>query len=126
MGVLLLLGKEAIEEGMNAQGGKDTRGKASAVDFLRSCAAGKLVVGGSVAAKRREGAGCIRIRANFAGSDGSVRAGSQVISEQNQAVRIVERERAQQDAFDERKDSGGSADAESPDEHNGQGEHRCF
>ena len=107
---------------MNAERGKDAGGEAGGVDFLRSGAAGKLIAGGRVAAQGGKGAGCVRVGSDLAGGDGSVRAASQVISQQNEAVGIAERKRTQQDAFDEREDRGGGADAQGQGEDDGQGE----
>ena len=47
-----------------------------------------------------------------------------MISQQNEAVGILERKRAQEDAFDEREDRGGGADAKRQREDDGQGESR--
>lgn len=68
----------------------------------------------------------MRICADLGRSDGSVRAASQVISQQNEAFRIAEWQRTQEDTLDEREDSGGGSDAKSQSEHDGQTEARRF
>ena len=125
-GILLLCGEDAAEHGCNAECGKDAGGEPAGADLLRSCAAGELVVGGRVPTKGGEGPGCARVGFDLTGSDPNFQAGSQVISQQNEAVGIPERKRPQQDTFDQREDRGGCADTEGQGEDHGQGEAGCL
>ena len=105
MGVLFLLRENAAQDGLNTEGWKDASGEAGGVNLFRSCATGKLIAGGRVAAQRGKGAGSVRSRCRSRGRSREYweeRSGlAEVISQQNQAVRIAERERSQQDAFDQ-------------------------
>ena len=65
-----------------------------------------------------------RIYADLTSRDGSARAVSESISHQNQTVRIVERKRPNQDAFNEREDCGRSTDAQGHCEDDGKGKAR--
>src|SRR5260370_9650432 len=109
MRVLFLLRKNAAKDGTHAQRWEDACGEPGGVDRFRSGAAGKLIAGGNIAAKRGKGAGCARVRADLAGGDGSVGTTFQVIPQQDETVCIAEWERLQEDDFDKREDGGGSA-----------------
>jgi hypothetical protein len=52
MAVLFLLGKDAAQDRIDAEGWKDTRGKPGGLYLFRGCAAGKLIAGSGVAPKR--------------------------------------------------------------------------
>ncbi len=63
---------------------------------------------------------------DLTGSDPDFQAGSQVITQQNQPVGILERKRPQQDAFDQREDRGGCADTQGQGEDHGQAKAGCL
>jgi hypothetical protein len=111
---------------LNAERGKDAGSEAGSVDLLRCSAARQLIIDARVATNGGKGTGCIRVCADLAGGDGQIRSASQVISQQNEAVRIAEWERPKEDTFDERENRGGRANTQSQDEDGGQGEARCL
>src|SRR5215472_2357872 len=124
--VVFLLRKDPAEDGLHAEGWEDPCCEPGDVDFFRNGAARKLVVGGNVAPRRGKGAGCSRISADLAGSKGKVRVVPQMISQQNEAVRVAEWEWTQHDALDQRKDRRRSSDAERQSENDGQSKARCL
>jgi len=93
MGVLFLLRKDAAQNRRHSEGREDAGSEPGTVDFFRSSAPGELIAPGDVATQRGKCAGCLRVDADLAGSNGSTRAVPQVISQKNQAVRIIERKR---------------------------------
>ena len=121
MGILFLRGEDTSEDGLNAQCGKDAGGEAGGFDLLWNGSARELVAGGRVSAQGGKSSGCARVGSDLTGSDGSVHATSQLISQQNQLVGMLEWKGTQQDAFDDREDRGGGADTQGQGEDDGQG-----
>ena len=119
MVVLFLRGEHAAEDGLNTERGENAASQAGSGDFLSGSAARKLKVSADVATKGGKGLGGARVYADFTRSHGSPRATSQVISQLDESIGILEWKRPQQDAFDERVNRGGGADAQDQREHDG-------
>jgi hypothetical protein len=52
VGVFFLLSKDAAQDGLNSEGGKNAGSEPGNVDLLRDSAAGELIVGARVATER--------------------------------------------------------------------------
>src|ERR1700687_5717913 len=126
MGIVFVLSEDTAEDWLNAKREKHAGAETGGIDFLRLCASGELIAGGDVAAQGGKGSGRARVRCDLMSSDGNDRTTSQVISQQNKSLGIIERKRAEQDAFDEREDGGGGTDAHGKGEDDGEGEAGCL
>ena len=104
MGVVFLRGEDAAEGGLNAEGGEDSGSEAGGIDSLGSGAAGEFKACSVKAAHRGKRGGRVGVGGELAHCDANARALANMVSQNNQAVRIVEWERAEEDAFDERED----------------------
>ena len=124
MAKLLLHGEDTAEDGLNAERGKNTRSESGGKDFFgrppRISPAGELIVAADVTAEGRKRACCFRVCSDLARSDGSVQPVSQMISEHNQSIGVLEWKRAEQDTLDQGKDRRCGADAQSQGEDDGQ------
>ena len=124
MRVLLLRRKNTAQHGTNSKRWKNSGGQTRAVNLLGSRIPGKFVVGASVASHRREGPGRLRINPNLPCGDRCVRPTSNVVSDQNQPLRILKRQRPQKNALHQREHSSRSANSKSQRKDNSQADAR--
>src|SRR6266481_1169221 len=115
-GIVFLRGKDTAEDRLNAERRKHFRIQACGIDLFWLWASRKLKRCRDIAAQRGKRLRRTCVRCDFASPDGHAWSASQVISKQNKPVRVLERKWAQQDAFDEREDRSGGANAQSQGE----------
>ena len=118
--VVFLLGKDAAYDGRDAQGGEDTGGEAGAVDRFRKRAPGELPRCGDVGTHRRESQRGTLVGGDLGGGDAQLQAISEAVAQKDEVLGIAKRQGAQEDAFHEREDGGGSPDAQREGKDNGQ------
>src|SRR6185503_6801326 len=112
MSFVLLAGEDAAQIGVNAKGVEYTGREARGWNGFGSFATGEFVSCPLVAPHGTESCGGGGIDAEFARADRSADPGTDVVAEDNEPLRVGERERTQQNSFDEGEDCGGSPDAE--------------
>src|SRR5438046_2334579 len=112
MSFVLLAGEDAAKLRVNAERVEYPGREARGWDGFGSFATGEFVSCLLVAPHGTESCGGGRIDAEFARADRSADPGTDVVAEHNEPFRVGERERTQQNSFDEGEDCGGSPDAE--------------
>src|SRR6266436_3743281 len=111
-GIVFLRGKDTAEDRLNAERRKHFRIQACGIDLFWLCASRELKRCRDIAAQRGKRLGCTCVRFEFASSNRHAWPASQMISQQNKPVGVLERKWAQQHALDEREDRGGGTNAQ--------------
>src|SRR6267154_1474610 len=123
--VVFLRSNDTAEDGLNAERRKHLGIEACGIDLFCLWASRKLKRCRDIAAQRRKRSGRKCVRFDFASPNGHAWPASQMISQQNKPVGVLERKWAQQDALDEREDRGGGANAQGQGEDDRECECRC-
>src|SRR5215469_3926613 len=126
MSFIFLFREGASENGRDTKRGEDTRCEPCSVHSLRGGAPRQFITCVDVTAGIGERLSGARICSDLASGDGSAWVISQVISQQNEPGRSVERQRTQEHTLHEREDGGSPADPECQGDDNGAGETRSF